>query len=167
MAANMASSSGSGSRGTALKNSATASTSRPARMGNPTPERRPCCWVTVLRGRFWSLARSAIQTGSPALQTRPGSPTPGAKVRRMEMDSYSETSAPGACQVCTQRNRFHRASTVHSAPVCNSRLSQTARSSWGAASASEGDSDKARVAASSVRNRLSSIRRRSRLETFA
>jgi hypothetical protein len=73
--------SASSSRALRTKNSSTAMTPSSASTGMPTPAKIPARAAASARGRLGSSRISCIQVGSRVVQTRPGSPSSGAKVK--------------------------------------------------------------------------------------
>ena len=86
------SSDSSGARTSRLKNSITLWTSPRRSTGKPNAACRPSRAATAARGKLRSWTTSGIQAGSPVDQTRPGKPTPGAKVAPRLIASNSGNS---------------------------------------------------------------------------
>lgn len=94
-----------------------------------------------------------IQAGSPLAHTRPGKPTPAAKVTRRLTASNSGHSAEGACQAWEQRRTLSRRSTVHSPAYSQDSPWPMAASIRGAASLRSRDSESIRLTSSSMARR--------------
>src|SRR5205814_1869722 len=79
----------------------TPSTLSPRTIGNPNAPCSPSRPAISARGKFVSATTSRIQAGSPVAQTRPGRPTPVAKVRRRLRASNRGNDIGGGCHVST------------------------------------------------------------------
>src|SRR5215813_10575367 len=67
-----------------MKNSRTAMTLFPERIGIATPVFKPAERAAAARGKLGSLVTSSSQAGCFDIQTRPGKPTPGLKLDASE-----------------------------------------------------------------------------------
>ena len=129
----MASSSSSGARRVAAKNSMTARSSPLPRMGKAKAERRPAASAARERGSGRGCsAASAIHAGRPVSHTSPGRPCPGASVTERLFSAKAATPVESLSHVCAQR----RAPTsspigVHRAPKSHASASPTAASRRG------------------------------------
>ena len=88
-----------------------------------------------------------MKAGRRLAQTRPGRPTPGAKVELRLTASNAGKPEPGACQVSTHRRTPAAPAIRHSPPWSQPSVSQIARRTRGAASASDELSARARATA--------------------
>ena len=145
---NMQSSSRSASCRSLVKNSTTAITSEPDFTGNASPDCRPSRAAIGARGKLLSVCASGIHCGCPLAQASPGSPIPGANVRRLVTSSNSLGVADCGLQVAMHRSTFQRGSTFQTAPSCHPNASPIPRSSRGAASAREVEETSTLAAAS-------------------
>ena len=145
--ASIARSSSSGRAISRLKNSSTPRTCSPRRMGVPRAPRSPSWLATFARGKLSSAETSGMKAGRRLSHTRPGRPTPGAKVALRLASSNAVNARPGVCQVSTHRRTPAAPAIRHSPPWSQPSASQIARRTRGAASASDELSARARATA--------------------
>ena len=107
----------------------------PTTMGNPRAERRPSRAAMAARGKFGSHSTSGIQAAVPVAHTRPGSPSPGKKVRSRLVAANDSKAVGAADHVAAQRNTPARGSTSQRAPYSHPSASPTALRIPGTASA--------------------------------
>src|ERR1700752_2601673 len=86
---------------------------------------RPSFTATVFRGKLVSFVTSAIQTGLPLAQTRPGNPTPGENGACRLNVSNPVILGGDVFQTSTQRSTLDCVSTLQNTPISQSRASHT------------------------------------------
>ena len=121
MAPSSWSSAGSGGRISRLKNSITPRISPSITSGKPNAARSPSRAAISARGKFTSSSTSGIHAGAPLAQTRPGRPTPGAKLHVRLASSNALKLSDGRDHVPTQRKTRARWSTFQNAPYSQPR----------------------------------------------
>ena len=98
---------------------------------------------------------SAIHTGAPAAQTRPGSPVPFANTDFRLASANSPRLLPGQCQNSRQRIVSPAGSSIHSPAPCQPSRSQMPLSNSGAALARSAEFARTRVASCWMARRCS------------
>ena len=139
----------------------------PPTIGNAKAACRPSLTAIAARGKLSSLASSGIQHGFTCSQTRPGMPTPEAKVLLRLAISNSSTREACALQKLRHRSAVAFGSSDHIAPTSHRSVAPIVFSMRGVASLTAGDSARIRVIARltparvSFSSRISSETRRS------
>src|SRR4051812_1673563 len=136
-----------------LKNSITPTTEPPTTIGNASAACSPSATATSARGKLSSSATSAIHVAWLLAHTRPGNPTPRAKVVERVMASNAANDDESACHDAIDRSRVPLRSVCHRAPCSQPRVVQIASRICVVARASGPGAASTRTVASSAAER--------------